>query len=180
MSVMGLDPGFASLGWATVDPRTMKLLDADVFRTKSGKTTAKKVLASDDNFRRAKEIAAWFDDERFKDVEIVCAESMSFPRNSSAAAKVALCWGVIAAICYVRGIPLVQNSPQKIKKSLCGVSNATDEALNAALEVAYPGATALIEKNIKAKSQRQHAFDGLGAIHAARESELFVLLRGRR
>lgn len=179
MQVMGVDPGFASLGWVVVDPEALELLACGVFRTESHRSTSKKVLAADDNFRRAKEIAAWFDDKRFANVRLVCAESMSFPRNASTSSKLGLCWGVLAAICYVRRIPVTQLSPQKIKKKVTGHNNAKDALLNEALETAYPGATKMIETAIPATTQQQHAYDALGAVHAARDSELFVLLRGR-
>jgi Holliday junction resolvasome RuvABC endonuclease subunit len=180
MCVLGIDPGFASLGWATVDPQTLALIDCGVLRTESHKSTSKKVLAADDNFRRAKEIAAWFDDARFADVQLVCGEAMSFPRNASTSAKLGLCWGVLAAVCHIRSIPLTQLSPQRIKKNVTGVKNAQDATLNTALEAMYPGATELIEARVRAKTQHQHVWDALGAIHAARDSELFVLLKGRR
>jgi Holliday junction resolvasome RuvABC endonuclease subunit len=180
MHVLGIDPGFASLGWALVEPEALKLIDCGVFRTESHRTRGKRVLASDDNFRRAKEIASWFDADRFKDVRLVCAEAMSFPRNASTSSKLGLCWGALAAICHVRRIPLVQHSPKKIKKAVCGTSSVKDAVLNEALDKAYPGTGTLIATNITATTQQQHAWDALGAVHAARDSELFVMLRGRR
>jgi Holliday junction resolvasome RuvABC endonuclease subunit len=153
----------------------MKLIEAGLCRTVSERGKAKKVLAADDNFRRAKEIAAWLID--VPDIDLICAESMSFPRNASNAAKMALCWGVIAGYCQDHGVPLAQASPSQIKRRLCGAANVSDEDLRAALEEKFPGATAMINKAITAKSHRQHAWDALGAIWACHEGELFMLLR---
>jgi len=175
MSVLGIDPGFASIGYVLVDPATMRLTAAGVCRTVSERGKAKKVLAADDNFRRAKEVAAWLD--AIPDVHLICAESMSFPRNASNAAKMALCWGVVAAYCQARAVPLAQASPSQLKRRLCGAANVSDDDLRAALEERFPGATELISSAIPAKTQQQHAWDALGAVWACREGELFTLLR---
>jgi len=169
--VLGLDPGFSFLGAAVVEiqPRGERVLALELVRT-AKESKKRQVLAADDNVRRAREICASLQaivSDR-KPVLFAC-ESMSFPRNSSVAAKMALGWGVVAAVAQLNGIPIVQVSPQSMKKRLCGVHNATKEQLEEALVARYG------EKIIKLfdgpKGQREHPMDALGAIVACLESE---------
>lgn len=175
--VLGIDPGFASIGVVLVEPVSMQLHYAHVFRTTSERK-ARTVLAADDNFRRAKEIASWL--RQFNGIDLICAESMSFPRNAATAAKIALCWGVVAMHANVKSIPVVQASPAQIKKRVCGAANANDDRLRAALEGHFPGGiTEFIEKTIAPKTQQQHVWDALAAVWACRDSEPFLMLRKR-
>ena len=172
--VLGLDPGFASLGYALValHPVRETILSMGVIRT--SKSTAKQgVLAADDNLRRARELWSLIN-QQLTAVEVICAESMSFPRNSQAAAKVAMSWGVIAALAEQRGLPIVQASPQAIKKSLCGVKSASKEEVQAALTARY-GALPLDPK--VPKGEHEHAFDALAAVVCCLDSEVLRMAR---
>lgn len=178
LRLLGLDPGFANIGWAVLElGPTNKLVACGVFRTeKSDKK--RQVGASDDNLRRSREITAEFQRliERFS-VSAICAESMSFPRNASAAAKVAMCWGIVGALTHLRQLPLVQASPQEIKKQLCGRKDASKEDIAAAVRKQYPDITSLLE-DVTASAQ-EHAFDAAASILAALEtSEVIRVLRG--
>lgn len=53
----------------------------------------------------------------------ICAESMSFPRFASAAAKMAMAWGGLVTTWYAP--PICQASPQEIKRALCGRADAS-------------------------------------------------------
>jgi crossover junction endodeoxyribonuclease RuvC len=174
IQVLGIDPGFASLGYALVrlHPVRETVMEIGVIHTeKSG--AKQNVLAADDNLRRARELftainlhTAW--------VTAICAESMSFPRNSQAAAKVAMSWGVIAALAELKGFPIVQASPQAIKKVVCGAKNASKEDVQQALRMRYgemPGAAELT------KGSMEHAFDALAAVVCCLDSEVVRMAR---
>jgi Holliday junction resolvasome RuvABC endonuclease subunit len=144
--ILGLDPGFASLGWALValhlDPSvdTMTCLDMGVLRTQ-GEDKKRKVRAVDDNVRRTREIASTL--RRLLDANailVVGAEAMSFPRSSSVAGKMCLAWGALVAELDRRGIPLEQVSPQVVKRQLCGAKGATKDDVEAAVIAAMPEA----------------------------------------
>jgi Holliday junction resolvasome RuvABC endonuclease subunit len=170
---LGIDPGFASIGYAIVQIEPEKLIDLGVIRTeKSGKKRG--VLASDDNLRRAREIhKALLRKILGLRVVAICAESMSFPRNASAAAKVAISWGVLASIAEQLAIPIVQASPQEIKRKLCGRKDASKADIEAAVRKLYKSP---VEPNVP-RSLREHAWDALSAIAACQDSDVLMMAR---
>ena len=54
--VLGIDPGYASVGWAVMDLAPLAVVDAGLIRTER---SAKKlrILVSDDNMNRARHVA---------------------------------------------------------------------------------------------------------------------------
>lgn len=177
--VLGLDPGFASFGYSVVrfTPEGEEVITVNVIRTK--KIDKKRnVLASDDNFRRARAIAAVL-----REVVIgfrpkaFAAEALSLPRNASAAAKVSMAWGILADIVEEFQIPLVQQSPQGIKKGLCGKVSATKAEVQQVVMDRYPGAFESFMSGTP-KSQWEHGFDSVSAIVATLDSDVLRAVRG--
>ena len=179
--VLGIDPGFASLGFALADVHGNGVAGLDVVTlgvVRTEKSDAKRaVLAADDNLRRARELTRVLT-PLFEGVQVVCAESMSFPRNSSAAAKVAMCWGVVASLAEQRDIPIVQVSPKELKKTVCGDAAASKEMVQKALDglLGRVFSTELLGNGVPA-GLHEHAYDALGTIVAARNSEVLRLIR---
>jgi crossover junction endodeoxyribonuclease RuvC len=178
--LLGIDPGFASLGWALVelqleDDAPVQLVAVGVLRTK--KSARKRgTLASDDNLRRARELYAGLSAlERVWRPAVVCAESMSFPRNAGAAAKMSIAWGVLAALTEARGLPLVQCSPQQLKRAVCESASASKLDVLGALTHRYPAL--LLKLADTPRSLWEHPVDALGAVHAALGSEVVRTLR---
>jgi crossover junction endodeoxyribonuclease RuvC len=176
--LLGLDPGFANMGWAVLElgVSSEQAVACGVLRTeKSDKK--RKVLASDDNLRRSREVAGEL--KKILDtwtITAICAESMSFPRNSSAAAKMAMCWGSIATFSLLRGLSLVQSSPQEIKKALCGRKDASKEDIAEAVRKRYVGVEKMLEP--VTPSVREHAYDAFASIAASLDtSEVIRVLR---
>lgn len=169
--VLGIDPGFAAFGYAVAEVVTtghgIRVLELDVIRT--AKSTAKRnVRTTDDNVRRAREIALHINavlDGYAPPFIAVCAEAMSFPRSSSVAAKVALAWGVVAGICEARLLPLLQCTPQELKQAVCGRKTASKEDVELALKERY-GADVIDDHVVGLGKLREHPIDALGAIHA--------------
>jgi len=177
--VFGVDPGFAKIGWTIaeitdsgVTPREMGLISTK----KSDKKL--KVLASDDNVRRAREIAVAMNEilARYA-VVAVCAEAKSFPRNASAAAKVAICWGVLVQSATTLDLPLIQARPQEIKRSMCGKANVSKKDIQDACDRIF-GADVLhpLVKGI-AQSDLEHPYDSLAAVVTCSDSEVLRLAR---
>lgn len=172
MISLGVDPGFASFGYCLFDLETERVLLLGVIRTQKAKG---KVLASVDNLRRAREIHASVKSVlRGWDVAAICAESMSYPRNSSSAAKVALAWGVLACVSNDLDLPIVQASPQAIKKRLCGRQDASKEDIEQVLRHNYP--SAVMPKEVPA-TFHEHAWDALSAVVACLDSEVIRMAR---
>lgn len=174
-TALGLDPGFADFGWAKVNIYAYRADVPAMGVIRTEKSAAKRnVLAVDDNLRRTFEI---YDNlsSLFEGVSVVCVESMSFPRNSSAAAKVAMTWGVMASLVKKCGVPLLQVSPQAIKKAVCKKNNASKEEVESAVKSIFPFKAGLLED--VAPSHHNHAWDALAAVHACMDSDVMRALK---
>lgn len=172
--VLGIDPGLAHCGFAIVRllPDGEELVGLTVVRTeKSGKKRG--VRASDDSVRRAAELAVEI--ERMTlghGVDVFACEAMSFPRNSPTAQKMGMAWGVITAIATSHAIPIVQASPQDIKKKLCGAKNATKDDIIQAIERRFPDAEWPTKKTVW-----EHCADAAGAVLACLDSQAIQMAR---
>jgi len=178
--LIGIDPGFASLGFAVVevssDFRRSVVRDSDnkpmmgVLETeKSDKKRA--VKATDDNLRRTREMVRMLlPILAGQQIRAICAESMSFPRNSSASNKVGICWGIIGTLAEMMNLPIVQSSPQDIKKHVCGRRDASKEEIQEVMAKRFS-----LDLDSFLKSKREHCFDALGAVEAAMDSEIVRL-----
>jgi Holliday junction resolvasome RuvABC endonuclease subunit len=129
--VLGLDPGFAYVGWAVMgvlpNPTMRKMVPiaAGVIETVASKKK-QKVGVGDDDFRRTKYISMVLADLcKTFDVRLICMEEMSSPPNSMTSKKMAFCIGAIAALCQVLDIPLTQVNPKRIKKYLTNRMSST-------------------------------------------------------
>lgn len=184
--LVGFDPGFSSVGVAIVREDSngnFRILHLGVIRTKKKKKTDKSSV-SEDNFKRAqyiyKEIENLFATHGLyrqgPDSVFMCpitgkynkifAEAMNFPRSSSVAGKMSLCWGLLAGISHEFRISLEQLSPQKIKKLVAGKNTASKEEVEEALRKIFTTAnfSGLLSK--VPKSLYEHPFDALAAIVA--------------
>jgi crossover junction endodeoxyribonuclease RuvC len=176
--VLGLDPGFSCVGFALVrlDGDELHPTEMGVIRTEKA-SKKQNVFASEDNLRRAREITAVLNKIlRAHPVQAMCAETMSFPRSSSVAAKMAMCWGVVAAFSELMNIPLVQATPKALKKSVTGRADASKEDIIEVLRKRYGEEVEGLVDGVP-PSLREHPYDALGAVVACRDSELLRLLR---
>lgn len=179
--VLGLDPGFASIGYALVllDATEERPVLMGVFETeKSSKKQA--VLAADDNVRRAREISVFLHGMLTKGphgpVRAICAETMSFPRSSSVAAKMAMCWGVVSSLSSMLDVPVLQVTPMNLKLKVTGKKTSSKEEVQAALRERFGGQVSRYCPDVP-PSKLEHPYDALGAVLACRDSEVLRLLR---
>lgn len=177
--ILGVDPGFANFGWALIRLEGGKEYVHALGVINTEKSDAKrKVLASDDNFRRARELA-----KRLRQIATtptaVCAESMSFPRSSSVAAKIAMSWGVLADYCQASDSPMFMATPKELKRAVCGNAAASKEDVQAAMRKRFSDQNLdemLVKEGIP-KGKWEHSFDAIAAIVACLDSEGMRLLR---
>jgi Holliday junction resolvasome RuvABC endonuclease subunit len=184
--IVGVDPALRNLGWVRVRLVTgviagIEVLGMGVISTEPS-SKKRHVLASDDNLRSIRELDAEFDrmlrgwGNGFGPTSAIVAESMSFPRNSSAAAKVALSWGMIGTRANVLGVPVVQASPQEVRKGL-------DLAKNASKDVVREAILRIFEKELTGhlkdvpEGKWNHAFDALAVVLACQQSDVIRALR---
>jgi len=170
--VLGIDPGFASLGYALVrvwrDGRKAVVKDIGVAKTKKAHKKLR-VRASEDNVQRIRLLVRAIRDKFSReDVVMVACESMSWPRNAGAAAKVALAWGAIVTLAEMLDLPIVQASPQEIKHEMTGAKSATKDAVR---EAATEGTTGVDWSKFN-KGDLEHMGDALGAALTCLDSEV--------
>lgn len=184
--ILGTDPGFASFGFSVVrlTKAAEEIIRTDVIRTqKSAKKTG--VKAADDNFRRAQAISAMLH-EVVKEYQpmALAAEAASYPRNASASAKIAMAWGILADICHVYQLPMVQATPQDIKKALCNNKSASKEDIRRAMEARYPDQFEDFKARFPAKKppqpngQWEHGFDAAGSVVTCLDTDVLRMARG--
>ncbi len=193
--LIGIDPGLASCGWGVISIApgcdVMRCDGLGVHETKKA-TKKQHVLATEDNLRRARELTAFLQrlfkthagDERNR-VVAICAESMSWPRNAGASAKIGIAWGVIASCAFTWGIPILQASPQTVKKALTGRRDATKEEVEDAVIQRVPRAneaTTSAKLLVGAashipKTKREHPFDALAVAITCSSAEPVAIAR---
>ena len=176
--ILGLDGGFACMGYGVIElsQASEKILDLGVIQTeKSDKKRA--VRASDDNLRRARELAEHLELLMARyDIRAVACESMSFPRSASVAQKLGIAWGVVATVVHLRRLPVVQASPQEVKKKLCGKRDASKEDVQHALALRFEDA--FVERTrVMNKGVREHPADALAAVVACLDSDVIRAMR---
>lgn len=175
--VLGLDPGMSNVGYAVVrlgdltTPLRMGLIQTK----KSDKKL--KVLASDDNFRRCKEISVALNtligevEKVYGPVRVFCVEAKSFPRNASSAAKVAMFWGILAKLSVDTGIPVVQARPQEVKIKMCQKAKASKEEVRAACQEAFGKSDLEALCGSISETNLEHPYDALAVVVACSDSE---------
>jgi crossover junction endodeoxyribonuclease RuvC len=170
MNVLGVDPGFASIGWCVA-----RVMGGDIVPTLCGTFTTEKetrkvvVRASEDNIRRAQLVYGFFKEKIVEEnISLIATETMSWPRNSAIVAKLGIFWGTLSALGTQLGTPIIQASPVDIKKSVTGNGKASKEEMVKAIESRFPFMTLPHQETLK-----EHAADACGAIIACSPSEMF-------
>jgi crossover junction endodeoxyribonuclease RuvC len=175
--VLGLDLGLAHTGGAMfeLEGADDTLLKIGVIKTEKAGNAEGRV--AEDNYRRLCEVARWLRD--FVDgrrVSVVCVESMSFVRNASAAAKMAMVWGILAAMTSEHQVPVIMASPQDIKKAICGARDASKDDIQKGVAKIFPRlAEDFAGLN---KTLREHPADAVGAFYALRHNPIVMMARG--
>lgn len=178
--VLGVDPGLAHFGISLVDlyPKRPRVLFVDVVATEK-EDRKRKVLEADDIVRRGRELATVIRAAflNFRRPRAVCVEAMSFPRSSSAAAKLALSWGILVAETDRAGLPMTVASPQRIRDAVLGQRVEAGKRVKASKEDVAGALGRLCDVDPMlfdaiATEDREHAWDGIAAAYTATKSDL--------
>jgi len=172
--VLGIDTGFSTMGLSLMEVSSTREYVMGG-RTLTTKKSAKKlnIRASDDNMRRAREIAVELRRRLDTyDINAVCMEAQSWPRNASSSAKIGISWGIVAAVAEAKGLPVLQATPQAIKKALVGKNSASKDEIIAAITKRHPEI-----KWPKAKGIHEHIADATGAVIACMDSDIIRMVR---
>jgi len=177
MKALGLDPGFAFFGWGIVrlNPR-LELVDAGCARTKKNK---RKVLATDDNIVRGRELWRALDELWSNHHPVVIAtESMSWPRNASVTGKMGIAWGILISFAERYELPVVAVSPQNMKKKLVGKNSASKAEVRKAVLATqgFVRLAGLLDKTLPV-TQHEHPIDAVGAVLTSLDTDVFRAFR---
>ena len=173
LMMLGVDPGFAACGHAEVevDARLeVNVLRLGVIRTNKSKRK-QNVLARSDQTRRLRELSTLLG-MLIGDANVVCSEALSDGHGNAATSKlVGMTWGAIVTHALLTGTPLLQASPQDVRKRLGLPAKATKEDVKIAVGALY--GSAKLEKMLigVTESFRVHAYDALAAVTACIDSD---------
>jgi Holliday junction resolvasome RuvABC endonuclease subunit len=175
--ILGCDPGLASFGVARVELTTDSERIVAIASLETAPSPKKrKVRVCEDTIRRVQELAlalkSWAGDEP---PAAVAFESMSLPRNASASSKVGMSFGMLGAAAVLLGWPLVQATPQELKKAMCGKASASKREVEQALVRRYPEAAPLIEAI--PKSKREHPVDAAAVVVTCLNDQVIRMAR---
>lgn len=181
--VTGWDLGLAHCGWSDVEilHDRIEVVDLGVFTTEKS-TKKQNVLATDDDLRRARELAEKVEAhiERVKPFALV-VEGKSLPRNASSACKIGMAWGAFAAVVQRFGLPVVQASPQQVRKALGLLRNASKDEVKWKilddLDIIPEQVREIFCAQIRDRI-REHPIDATAVVVASTGSEIIRLARG--
>ncbi len=174
--LLGFDVGFSSIGIARLGivAQGLTFVDAEVVQTKkSGKK--REVRAADDNMRRVAEIAMKLDRWVKDDIVAICCESQSWPIQKQVCIKIAFTWGVIGTLACLRGIPILQSSPQEVKDLLVGNKSASKDDIIKAIRKKFPTVPWP-----KAKGLHEHMADAIASGLACQNHAVIQAVRKMR
>jgi Holliday junction resolvasome RuvABC endonuclease subunit len=176
--VLGIDPGLRATGCALVevDGDRIEPLALFVLTTKPWKKgQGKKPTKSADNARCASEIAEGLERAlRFLNPgDAMHVEAFSIPNvrlaggamrlqaMTGSACKTALVWGVLATFSRLRGVPIEQASPQRVKRAIAGRVSASKDEVRDALARRFGRRRLEVMLSGVNRGLREHAHDAL-------------------
>lgn len=186
VSILGLDTGLGHFGYAVLSFHrsessgrlALTAAGGPVFSVITTNKSDKKrqVAATEDNIRRCRELTPpllrLIHPSSGLNVRALIVEAMSFPRNASAVAKIGMAFGVVAILSEVFNLPVVQLSPQEVKKRLCGRQNASKEEIQSVVSLLYPMTVGVVSNGLA-----EHAYDALAVAHASLDTEVVRMVR---
>lgn len=177
--IVGIDPGFASLGWAVAELLTTgpRLVSVGCVRTAPGRDS---VLKTTDNLARLRILWRGLQSlAELRPVALAC-EAQSWPRNAGAATKVGMTWGLVAALAESLAIPVIHIAPQALKLAVAGNRSASkgEVAAGVALRPGFELLGGLLDSSRLPAGQWEHPTDAAAAIVAALDTELGRAVKG--
>lgn len=180
--LVGVDGGLAAFGVsvAHVTPTGLRFTRAEVWTSKPA-PKARRLRRSDDTAERIRALAgnlhALLTEAR---PVAVCIESNALPFGrcrSSVVSMLGRVRGVVDSLCHIGGVPLLEETPQRLKAATAGVANASKVDVQAALESAYPELREMWPAQL---GLQEHAADACAAVHACRSADVVLAaLRAR-
>lgn len=185
LKLIGLDPGLANFGIAIAELPNLgsgkpKFTHLDVWRTEPSKQL-KRIRKMDDTAERCSYLALQLHDlvQAHRPIAI-CVEAIALPyrpgrgMQTSVISALGRVRGLIDMLAVAHQLPVLEESPQRVKKLATGIINASKESMSLHLGVEYPE---LEEMWPHQKGLREHAADAAGVIHACRGADVVLAAR---
>lgn len=145
--IIGIDPGLASTGWGVVDCQSgkLKFIDHGIITTEADKVRCERLFFIMHSIRQII--------EKYKP-SLAAIENLYFGKNVSSAIPVAESRGVISAVVAEKGIPLLELTPNVIKKGVTGIAGADKTQVQEMVRIIL---------GLKEAPKPDHAADALAA-----------------
>ena len=119
-TILGIDPGTTVMGFGVirVEDRTCRLIEGDVVRLHKQPDHHRKLAAIHHELNR---ILTEFRPDA------IAVEAPFYGKNAQSMLKLGRAQGVAITVGLVRGVPVFEYSPRKIKKAITGNGNASKE-----------------------------------------------------
>ena len=114
MTILGIDPGYAILGWSVIDS-SLKLHDYGVIQTSSALNIDDRLLLIHESLSSV---------IKTHKPDCLSIEKLFFQKNTKTAMDVAKAIGSVILTAKIHGLHVHEYSPVQIKKSLTGFGNA--------------------------------------------------------
>lgn len=182
MKLIGLDTGLASFGVAVADVTSdgLRFESVEVWTTKPA-SKKRRLRKADDTAERVRGLAGQLNVLIIATEPVaLCVEAVALPfgrARSSVVSALGRARGIVDALAEVHRLPVLEETPQRVKEASAGKTNASKEEVRAALEAAYPE----IAAHWPAQATLvEHAADAAAAVHACRSADVVLAaLRAR-
>jgi len=173
--ILGVDPGFAALGWVVAGTETGRMEVEDWGCTRTAKSSSNKVRQADDRARRIREqVRAVLEVlDRF-DVRLAVVEAPPGGRamSSSASVAIATAYALVVATLEARQVPVLLVVPWQVRKTLTGKING-GKVDAARVVVSTPGFVDLARWLVGVpKNQAEHVLDAAACLVASADEPL--------
>ena len=117
MVILGIDPGYAIVGWGVLEYKNnhFRVIDFGAVTTKAGEYFPQRLLLI---YRQLKEII-----ERYKP-QVLSMEKLYFNSNTTTAIDVAQARGVITLVAHECGLQIAEYTPLQVKQAVVGYGRA--------------------------------------------------------
>lgn len=185
LKLIGLDPGLANFGIAVAELPNLgsgkpRFIELKALRTEPSKDK-KKLRKMDDTAERCTYLAEQLNDLVLAHKPIaLCVEAIALPYRPGRAPQTSVISalgrvrGLIDMLAVVHQLPVLEESPQRVKKAATGSIGSTKSLVQEALEREYPELRELWPPQ---RTLHEHAADACGAIHACRGADVILAAR---
>lgn len=119
MRILGIDPGYATLGWAVIDG-SLKVIDYGFVETNHGTRIDERLFKIHNEINK---IIAYYNPD------CVAIEKLFFAKNTKTAIDVAKCIGVILLTAKLSNLNYDEYSPSQVKNAITGYGRASKEQI---------------------------------------------------